>query len=63
LKCRRLAGFQVSTEAKVARTRRIQGQYLGALRRLRPADRARVKKVAAVEGVPAAVQFAAKLHR
>jgi hypothetical protein len=43
------------------RARRIQGQYLGSLRRLKGANRARVKKLAKEKGVPEAVKLAAQL--
>jgi hypothetical protein len=46
---------------KVVRARKIQGQYLGALRRLKGADRIRVKKVAREKSVAEAVKLAAKL--
>jgi hypothetical protein len=43
---------------KVARARRLQGKYLGALRALSAADRAKVKAVAKEKGVAAAVKMA-----
>jgi hypothetical protein len=46
---------------KVTAARRLQGRYIGALRSLRPAARARVKKMAAKEGVAAAVKLALTL--
>ena len=51
------------TTAKLSKARQLQGQYLGSLRRLRGADRARVKKVARDQGVAEAVKLAAKLAR
>jgi len=48
--------------AKAARGRRLQGQYLGALRSLRGAARERVKRTARAEGVAAAVKLAASLR-
>jgi hypothetical protein len=44
--------------AKTLAVRRLQGQYLGALRRLQPAGRARVKKEARDKGVAGAVKLA-----
>ena len=46
---------------KVVRARKLQGQYLGALKSLAGADRAKVKAVAKAKGVPAAVKLAASL--
>jgi len=41
--------------------RKLQGRYIGALRSLRPAARARVKKLAATAGVATAVKLALTL--
>jgi hypothetical protein len=49
--------------AKLSKARQLQGQYLGSLRRLKGADRARVKKVAREKGVADAVKLAAKLAK
>ena len=46
---------------KATASRKLQGRYIGALRRLRPAARARVKKMASKEGVAAAVKLALSL--
>ena len=46
---------------KATAARRLQGRYIGALRSLRPAVRARVKKMASKEGVAAAVKLALTL--
>ncbi|MGD0836343.1 MAG: hypothetical protein ABSB49_06830 [Polyangia bacterium] len=43
---------------KVIRARKIQGQYLGALRALSAADKAKVQAVAKEKGVAAAVKMA-----
>jgi hypothetical protein len=51
------------TTAKLSKARQLQGQYLGSLRRLKGAERARVKKVAREQGVAEAVKLAAKLAR
>ena len=48
---------------KVARARKLQGQYLGALKSLKGADRARVKKTAAEKSVAEAVKLAQSLKR
>jgi hypothetical protein len=48
---------------KVARARKLQGQYLGALKSLKGADRAKVKKAAAEKGVAEAVRLAQTLKR
>ena len=47
---------------KVARARKLQGQYLGALKSLKGADRARVKRTAAEKGVAEAVKLARSLR-
>ncbi|HJX54434.1 MAG TPA: hypothetical protein VJ801_16835 [Polyangia bacterium] len=48
---------------KVARARKLQGQYLGALKSLTGADRAKVKKTAAEKGVAEAVKLAAGMKK
>ena len=48
---------------KVARARKLQGQYLGALKSLTGADRARVKKTAAEKSVAEAVKLAQTLKK
>jgi hypothetical protein len=48
---------------KVARARKLQGQYLGALKSLKGADRARVKETAAEKGVAEAVKLARSLKK
>jgi hypothetical protein len=48
---------------KVARARKLQGQYLGTLKSLKGADRAKVKAVAKEKGVAAAVKLAAGMKR
>jgi hypothetical protein len=48
---------------KVARARKLQGQYLGALKSLKGADRAKVKKTAAAKGVAEAVKLAQTLKK
>jgi hypothetical protein len=52
-----------SATPKVARARKLQGQYLGALKSLKGANRAKVKAVAKDKGVAAAVKLAAGMKR
>jgi hypothetical protein len=51
------------TTPKIARARKLQGQYLGALKSLKGADRARVKETAAEKGVAEAVKLAQSLKK
>jgi len=51
------------TTPKVARARKLQGQYLGALKSLTGADRAKMKKTAAKMGVAEAVKLAQSLKK
>jgi hypothetical protein len=48
---------------KVKRARKLQGQYLGALKSLTGADRAKVKQTAAEKGVAEAVKMAAGMRK
>ena len=48
---------------KVARARKLQGQYLGALKSLTGEDRAKVKQTAAEKGVAEAVKLALSLKK
>jgi len=48
---------------EVARARKLQGQYLGALKSLKGANRAKVKRSAKEKGVAAAVKLALSLRR
>jgi hypothetical protein len=50
-----------ATTPKVARARKLQGQYLGALKSLTGPDRARVKQTAVDKGVAEAVKLALSL--
>jgi hypothetical protein len=50
-----------SPRRRVPRARRLQGQYIGLLRRLSGPTRARVQKSARESGVVAALDLAAKL--
>jgi len=47
----------------VARARKLQGQYLGALKSLTGEDRARVKKTAAEKSVAEAVKLAQSIKK
>jgi hypothetical protein len=49
--------------SKAARARKLQGQYMGALRSLKGADRAKVKAVAKQKGVATAVKLALRMKR
>jgi len=57
----RRAGGAGRAPGRVSRARRLQGQYLGALRGLKGRARARVKKLAQQKGVAEAVKLAARL--
>ena len=48
---------------KALRARKLQGQYLGALKSLTGADRAKVKKTAAEKGVAEALKLAAGMKK
>jgi hypothetical protein len=48
---------------KVARARKLQGQYLGALKSLTGADRAKVKQIAAEKSVAEAVKMAKTMKK
>jgi hypothetical protein len=48
---------------KLARARKLQGQYLGALRGLTDADKGKVKQVANEKGVPEALKLALSLKK
>jgi hypothetical protein len=48
---------------ELAAARKLQGQYLGALRGLKPADHARVKALAHEKGLPAAIKLAHSIKR
>lgn len=52
---------KLNLSAKGMAARKLQGQYLGILRGLKPAARARVKKVAHEKGVAEAIKFAGTL--
>jgi hypothetical protein len=48
---------------ELAQARKLQGQYLGALRGLKPVDHARVKALAHEKGLPAAIKLAHSIKR
>ena len=54
----RLSAPSRKLSGKAVAARKLQGKYIGALRGLRPAARARVKSVAREQGVAAAVSLA-----
>ncbi len=45
------------------RALKLQGQYMGTMRGLKPAERARIKKIRASRGIHAAIAAARKLSR
>jgi hypothetical protein len=51
----------VAISPKVRALRRLQGKYMGYVRRLKPAEKARVRAVREKQGMPAAIQLAASL--
>jgi hypothetical protein len=50
------------TSPKLARIRKRQGRYLGTIRRLKPAERARVTKLTHEKGVAAGLKLALSLR-
>jgi len=54
---------KVRVSRELAQARKLQGQYLGSLRGLKPADHARVKAVAHEKGLPAAIKLAHSIKR
>ena len=54
---------RVKVTRELAQARKLQGQYLGALRGLKPADHARVKALAHEKGLPAAIKLAHSIKR
>jgi hypothetical protein len=53
----------VVVSRELAAARKLQGQYLGALRGLKPAEHARVKAMAHEKGLPAAIKLAHSLKQ
>ena len=54
---------KVRVSRELAAARKLQGQYLGALRGLKPADHARVKALAHEKGLDAAIKLAHSIKR
>ena len=54
---------RVAISPKVRALRRLQGKYMGYVRRLKPAEKARVRAVREKEGMQAAIRLAASLAR
>ncbi len=54
---------RVRVSRELAQARKLQGQYLGALRGLKPADHARVKALAHQDGLVAAIKLAHSIKR
>jgi hypothetical protein len=52
---------RVAISPKVRALRRLQGKYMGYVRRLKPAEKARVRAVREKEGMQAAIRLAASL--
>jgi hypothetical protein len=59
----RPARRQIKVTPELAKARKLQGQYLGALRGLKAADHARVKSTAHEKGLPAAIKLAHSIKR
>ena len=61
---RRSAGKRrVAISPKVRALRRLQGKYMGYVRRLKPAEKARVRTVREKQGMQAAIRLAASLAK
>jgi hypothetical protein len=54
---------RVSISPKVRALRRLQGKYMGYVRRLKPAEKARVRAVREKEGMAAAIRLATSLAK
>lgn len=54
---------RVAISPKVRALRRLQGKYMGYVRRLKPAEKARVRAVREKEGMQAAIRLAASLAK
>ena len=54
---------RVAISPKVRALRRLQGKYMGYVRRLKPAEKARVRATREKEGMQAAIRLAASLAR
>ncbi len=58
---RRMRSVRLSPARRAAL--RLQGEYMGRIRNLRPTEKARVKALRARKGIPAAIRLAARLAR
>ena len=54
---------QVSISPKVRALRKLQGKYMGYVRRLKPAEKARVRAVREKQGMQAAIRLASSLGK
>jgi hypothetical protein len=54
---------RVAISPKVRALRRLQGKYMGYVRRLKPAEKARVREVREKQGMQAAIKLAASLAK
>ena len=54
---------RVAISPKVRALRRLQGKYMGYVRRLKPAEKARVREVREKQGMQAAIRLAASLGK
>ena len=54
---------RVAISPKVRALRRLQGKYMGYVRRLKPAEKARVRAIREKEGMQAAIRLAASLAK
>jgi hypothetical protein len=54
---------RVAISPKVRALRRLQGKYMGYVRRLKPAEKARVRAVREKQGMQAAIRLAASLAK
>jgi hypothetical protein len=54
---------RVAISPKVRALRRLQGKYMGYVRRLKPAEKARVRVVREKEGMQAAIRLASSLSK
>ena len=54
---------RVAISPKVRALRRLQGKYMGYVRRLKPAEKARVRAVREKQGMQAAIRLAASLSK
>jgi hypothetical protein len=54
---------RVAISPKVRALRRLQGKYMGYVRRLKPTEKARVREVREKQGMQAAIRLAASLSK